>query len=86
MLVCTFALVGRVLGQSNVDLGLELIPQVTVLDAAKNKQRKEKQSQITCFLSSPSYIQSNTSNKQKLETYSKFNNKYYYCCCCCVVN
>lgn len=42
MLVCTFALVGRVLGQSNVDLGLELIPQVTVLDAEKKKKRKKE--------------------------------------------
>lgn len=31
MLVCTFTLVSRVLGQSHVDLGLELITQVAVL-------------------------------------------------------
>lgn len=32
MLVCTFTLVSRVLGQSHVDLGLKLITQVTVLE------------------------------------------------------
>lgn len=32
MLVRTFTLVGRVLGQSHVDLGLELVTQVTVLE------------------------------------------------------
>lgn len=31
MLVCTFTLVSRVLGQSHIDLGLELITQVAVL-------------------------------------------------------
>lgn len=31
MLVRTFALVGRVLGQGHVDLGLELITQIAVL-------------------------------------------------------
>lgn len=32
MLVRTFTLVGRVLGQSHVDLGLELVTQVAVLE------------------------------------------------------
>lgn len=31
MLVCTFALVSRVLGQSHIDLGLELVAQIAVL-------------------------------------------------------
>lgn len=38
MLVCTFALVSRVLGQSHVDLGLELIAQVTVLETGPKCQ------------------------------------------------
>lgn len=37
MLVCTFSLVSRVLGQSHIDLGLELITQVAVLE---NKETK----------------------------------------------
>jgi len=35
MLVRSFALVSRVLGQSHVDLGLELVAQVTVLEARR---------------------------------------------------
>lgn len=31
MLVCTFTLVSRVLGQSHINLGLELVAQVAVL-------------------------------------------------------
>lgn len=38
MLVCTFALVSRVLGQSHIDLGLELIAQVTVLETGPKCQ------------------------------------------------
>lgn len=37
MLVCTFTLVSRVLGQSHVDLGLKLIAQVTVLETGRQK-------------------------------------------------
>ena len=37
MLVCTFTLVSRVLGQSHVDLGLELIAQVAVLESQRTE-------------------------------------------------
>lgn len=38
MLVCTFTLVSRVLGQSHIDLGLELVTQVAVLESRKQWQ------------------------------------------------